>query len=72
MDTSLTVNCLIKGLSWYFPPVNPLLKKRAMRRYMKKTCSLNVGRYAARLIDLNEYLAFFPGATVAEKLVLLN
>ena len=35
---------------------------------MKKTCSLKVRSYAARLIDLNEYLAPFSGATTADKI----
>ena len=43
-------------------------KKRAMRRCMKKQCSLKARRYAARLIDLNEYLASFPGVTIADKI----
>ena len=36
-----------------------------MRHCMKNPCSLKVRRYAARLIDLNEYLASFPGTTMA-------
>ena len=39
-----------------------------MRRCMKKQCNLKVRRYAARLIDLNEYLASFPGVTIADKI----
>ena len=35
---------------------------------MKKTNSLKVRRYAARLIDLNEYLASFTRATIADKI----
>ena len=51
---SLTVDYLLKGLAWYFFPVNLLTKqKRAMYRCMKKTRSLKVRRYSARLIDLN-------------------
>ena len=35
-DISLSVGYLIKGLAWYFFPVNSLSKqKRAMRRCMK-------------------------------------
>ena len=34
----------------------------------KKTCSLKVRIYAARLIDLNEYLASFLGAAVYDKI----
>ena len=39
-----------------------------MRRGMKKTYSLTVRRYAACLIDLNEYLASFTGATFTDKI----
>ena len=35
---------------------------------MEKPRSLTVRRYAARLIDLNEYLASFPGATLNDKI----
>ena len=34
----------------------------------KNRFSLKVRRYAARLIDLNGYLAYFPGATMADKM----
>ena len=39
-----------------------------MRRGMKKTHSLTVIRYEACLIDLDEYLAFFPGMTLTDKI----
>ena len=39
-----------------------------MRRCMKTLCILKVRRYAAHLIDLDEYLASFPGATMAYKI----
>ena len=39
-----------------------------MRRGMKKTQSLKVRRYAARLIDLNEYLDSFLGETLSDKI----
>ena len=36
-DTSLTVDYLLKGLAWYFSPVNSLSKQmRAVRHCMKK------------------------------------
>ena len=38
-----------------------------MRQWIKKTCSLKLRRYADCLIDLNEYLASFPGATLSDK-----
>ena len=33
---------------------------------MKKSCSLKVKRYAARLIDMNEYLASYPRAILSD------
>ena len=39
-----------------------------MRCRMKKPRSLKVRYYAARLIDLNEYLASLPGSTLADKI----
>ena len=38
-----------------------------MRRRTKQTRSLKVWRYAAHLIDLNEYLDSFPGGTLDNK-----
>ena len=35
---------------------------------MKKKRSLKIRLYAARLIGLNDYLASFPGATMADKI----
>ena len=35
---------------------------------MKKPRSLKVRCYTARLIDLNEYLALFPGATMSDNM----
>ena len=39
-----------------------------MRHCMKNPCSLKVRRYAARLINLNEYLASFPRTTMTYKM----
>ena len=39
-----------------------------MRRCTKKPRSLKVRRYAARLIYFYEYLASFPGVTMADKI----
>ena len=39
-----------------------------MRLVMKKTCALTVRSYAARLIDLNEYLESFLGSTFNDKI----
>ena len=39
-DTSLTLHDQLKGLAWYFPPVNSLSKRKcAMRCCMKNPCS---------------------------------
>ena len=40
-----------------------------MLRCMKKTRILKVRRDAARLIDLNKYLASFPRSTMSDKMV---
>ena len=65
----LTEEYIIKGLALYFSPVNLLSKqKRAMRRGMEKPRYLKVRRYAAQLIDLNEYLDLFPGDKLSEKI----
>ena len=66
---NLNVDYIIRFLAQYFHPMNSLLKqKHTMRRRMKKTRSLTIGGYAARLIDLNEYFASFPGATLTGKI----
>ena len=39
-----------------------------MRRGMKKPHSLKLRCYAARLIDMNEYLASFPEECLADKI----
>ena len=68
-NSSLDVDYLLNGLAWYFLPVNSLSKKkRAMHCCMKRLCSLNVKLYAARLIDLNDYLDSFPGATMTDQI----
>ena len=35
---------------------------------MKKTGRLTAGSYAARLVDINEYLASFPGETLTDNI----
>ena len=62
-DTPLDVDYLLKGLAWYFFPVNSFSKQnQAMRRCMKIPRILEV-----RLSDLNQCLASFTGATMADK-----
>ena len=68
-ETPLDVDYLLKGLSWYSLPVSSLSnQKHAMRCCTKNSCSLKTRRYDARLIDLNEYLASFPGVTMTDKM----
>ena len=38
-----------------------------MCRIMRKPCGLEVRRYAACMIDIKDYLDFFPGAKASEK-----
>ena len=45
-----------------------ICKKKVMRRGMSNPHELWVRRYAARLIDLNEYLFAFPGAKASDKI----
>ena len=64
----LTTELTIKGLPLYFPTVNFLPKqKRAMLHGTSKQHCLKVRCYAARLIELNEYLDLFHGAKLSEK-----
>ena len=68
-EETLNVDYIIRGLAHYPPPVNSMSKqKRVMHLGMKKPRSLTIRRYAVRLIDLNEYLASFPGATLTDKI----
>ena len=65
----LTSENIILGLAAYFPPVNsPPKKKRAMRRGTRNPRVLKVRLYTAILVELNKYLALFPGEKLTEKL----
>ena len=67
-DITEALTYIILGLVTYFLPVNALPKKnRAMRRGMRKLCGIKVRRYAARLVDLNEYLNVFPREKISDK-----
>ena len=46
--------------------------KRAMCHEVKKTRSLKVRCYVERLVDLNQYFASFPGATLAYKIYVIG
>ena len=56
------------GFRYVLFPVNTLSKKNVMRRGKRKLQELKVRRYAARLIDLNKYLAAFPGAKASDNI----
>ena len=65
----LSAENIILGLTLYLFPVDFLLKqKRAMRRGTRKPRGSILKRYAACLIEVNEYLDLFPGAKLSEKL----
>ena len=61
---------LIKeGLLSYLPPLNALKKqKSAMRRAMRKPRDLLFKIFAARLIELNNYLPISPGSSAAKNM----
>ena len=66
---NLDVDYIIRSLAQYFFLVNSLSKhKHTMRCGMKNLCSLTVRCYVSRLIDLNKYLASFPGATFTDEI----
>ena len=52
----------------FFSPGFSFKTKACNARIYEKPCSLKVGSYAVHLIDLNEHLASFPGATIADKI----
>ena len=58
----LTFENIILGLAAYFSPVDFLSNKNRVMR-----CGLKVRQYAARLIDLKEYLDSFPGGKLSLK-----
>ena len=43
-----------------------------MRRVMRKLLSLEVRRYAGHFIDLDDYLAYFPGDILSDKIGLIE
>ena len=65
----LTLEAIVLELGAYFFPVNSLLqKKRTMRHGIRKPFRLKLRRYAARLIDINKYLALFPRWKLTDKI----
>ena len=65
---TLNIDSIIRCLSQYFPPVNLLKIEAHNASWNEKPRSLSVRRYAACLIDLNDYLASFLGATLTDKI----
>ena len=52
-----------------FFPCEFIFKSKACNAPLyEKSCSIQVRHYAARLIDLNEYLASLTGAIIADKI----
>ena len=65
---TLNVDYIIRGLAQYVSPLNYIYTKGHNSPWNKKTRSLTVRRYTLRLIDLNEYLASFLGATLTDNI----
>ena len=59
---------LLKGLESYFPCELSFKAKACNVPLYEKPRSLKVRRYSTCLIDFNEYLASFRGATMADKM----
>ena len=69
ITTIAHLNQVILSLCTYFSPVNFLSKeKRMMRRGMRKKHKLKVKRYTDCIIDINGYLASFPGTKTVENI----
>ena len=66
-NTYLTVDYILKGLAWYFP-CEFSLKKVCNAPLYKKPRNLKMRCYAARSIDLNDYLVSFTGEIMADKI----
>ena len=65
----LIVEYIILGLGAYFSLLSFLAnQKRAMRRGISNPRRLTVRHYVARLVYLNDYLVYFPGAKLTEKI----
>ena len=63
------LNRIFLGLGNYLFTVNVLSRKnRSMRHGMRNLRKLKVRFYAVQMIDLNEYLAAFPGAKSGENI----
>ena len=67
--TQLKVEANILGLGLLFSCIFLSKQKRAMRHGMRNPLGLKVRLYIDCLIDLNKYLALFPGVKLTKKLV---
>lgn len=47
-----------------FPPRSVQLQKRYMRRFVRKPATMKTREYAARIVEINNYLPSFPPSTV--------
>ena len=67
--TNKILNKIIFGQGTYFFPISALSKKNhALRHGMRNPIKLKIRRYAAHLIELNEYLNIFPGSNMNNKI----
>ena len=63
------LNLIKEILLGYFPPINTLTKQKlAIRRAMQKPQDLLFKIFSARLMELKNYLTFFPGTSAAKKI----
>ena len=68
--TSEHLKSIILGLGTYFHPVNALSEqKRMMHHGMSNPRGLNIRRYNACMIGINEYFDVFPGEKASKKIV---
>ena len=67
--TTTNLNHIILGLGIYFTPINALSNQKcAMLLGTRNPHKLKVRRYADYMIELNEYLSYFPGSKSSEKI----
>ena len=67
ISTPENLMSIILGLVTYFYHVNALSKQKCVMRCRTSNCGLKVKRYVDFMIDINKYLAVFPGAKKCKK-----
>ena len=68
-STNNHIKLIQEGLLEYFFPIDSLSKKkRAMRRAMSKPWSIIFKHFAARLMEMNNFLPIFPGFYNSKKM----